>query len=551
MPPAREARVPAPGRARSCSSSASARACCAAPSCTPPTAERVTCARVVPRRSRGAAAGDEDAWRDLVTPSTRCCAGSCGLPADPADAEDACRRPGSADRNLDRLNEPARSAAGSPDARREALRTLQRGVREFPAAAASPIDTEAAGVGLEGRSASGDPRRRAAVQRPRLASCAQRHARRAAAPPTRSCRPRRSMPTGPIGRHAASARWARCGATRSWPPRWRRELDLQAVLAVVPRGPDRRRPRGPADRPGATPRRRPATRGTCGCAAPADQASSAYSRLRRRRRPETTAGEVLRRYHDSSFPASTAVDARTPRPGASALPLRRREPWPTRRRSPPRGRRDAWRALARRRPPSARDRVAATRSTAADAEDVVADDVDPRLPQPRPARRAGRDGAGWPSRPAARRCARCSAACRVLRRRSARAEQPTSGTPESTAWSASAARDRAPSPPPAASGCCVGFLRRPPVLRRSRALDMPIGSTGPTRRAGADRLRDEAALAACWRRAGSDATLRDRLRLWWPARAGSRASGTCAALAGWFRVYPDHPRGAPSASARS
>jgi RNA polymerase sigma factor (sigma-70 family) len=86
--------------------------------------------------AQDAAAGCEAAWRDLVTRFDPVLRGIVrGYRLDAADVEDVVQTTWiRAFRNLDRLNDPA--AVGgwlAITARREALRTLQRGVREFPA----------------------------------------------------------------------------------------------------------------------------------------------------------------------------------------------------------------------------------------------------------------------------------------------------------------------------------------------------------------------------------------------------------------------------------
>src|SRR3954470_13954603 len=87
--------------------------------------------------TREAAAGCEDAWRDLVGRFDPMLRGIVrGYRLDAADAEDVVQTTWiRAYRNLDRLNEPAAIGGWlAVTARREALRTFQRGVREFPAA---------------------------------------------------------------------------------------------------------------------------------------------------------------------------------------------------------------------------------------------------------------------------------------------------------------------------------------------------------------------------------------------------------------------------------
>ena len=85
--------------------------------------------------TRQAAQGDERAWRDLVVrfePLLRSVVR--GFRLYPADAEDVIQTTWiRAFRNLDRLNEPGAIGAWlAVTARREALRSLQRGVRELP-----------------------------------------------------------------------------------------------------------------------------------------------------------------------------------------------------------------------------------------------------------------------------------------------------------------------------------------------------------------------------------------------------------------------------------
>jgi RNA polymerase sigma factor (sigma-70 family) len=86
--------------------------------------------------AQDAAAGDERAWRDLVARFEPLLRGIVkGYRLDPADVEDVVQVTWiRAFRNLDRLNEPAAIGGWlAVTARREALRALQRGVREFPA----------------------------------------------------------------------------------------------------------------------------------------------------------------------------------------------------------------------------------------------------------------------------------------------------------------------------------------------------------------------------------------------------------------------------------
>src|SRR3954447_289262 len=84
-----------------------------------------------------AAAGDEGAWRDLVRRFDPMLRGIVrGYRLDAADAEDVVQTTWiRAYRNLDRLHEPAAIGGWlAITARREALRTFQRAVREFPTA---------------------------------------------------------------------------------------------------------------------------------------------------------------------------------------------------------------------------------------------------------------------------------------------------------------------------------------------------------------------------------------------------------------------------------
>src|SRR3954470_10631926 len=89
--------------------------------------------------TREAAAGCEDAWRDLVGRFDPMLRGIVrGYRLDDADVADVVQTTWiRAYRNLDRLNEPAAIGGWlAVTARREGLRTFQRGVREFPAAQA-------------------------------------------------------------------------------------------------------------------------------------------------------------------------------------------------------------------------------------------------------------------------------------------------------------------------------------------------------------------------------------------------------------------------------
>jgi RNA polymerase sigma factor (sigma-70 family) len=93
--------------------------------------------------TRDAAAGCEDAWRDLVARFDPMLRGIVrGYRLDAADVEDVVQTTWiRAHRNLDRLNDPGAVGAWlAITARREALRTLQRGVRELPSAEPQPLE---------------------------------------------------------------------------------------------------------------------------------------------------------------------------------------------------------------------------------------------------------------------------------------------------------------------------------------------------------------------------------------------------------------------------
>jgi RNA polymerase sigma factor (sigma-70 family) len=93
--------------------------------------------------TREAASGCEDAWRDLVARFDPMLRGIVrGYRLDDADVEDVVQTTWiRAYRNLHRLNEPAAVGAWlAITARREALRTLQRGVRELPSEDPQPQD---------------------------------------------------------------------------------------------------------------------------------------------------------------------------------------------------------------------------------------------------------------------------------------------------------------------------------------------------------------------------------------------------------------------------
>src|SRR3954447_8147227 len=115
--------------------------------------------------TREAAAGDERAWRDLVArfdPMLHAIVR--GYRLDDADVADVVQTTWiRAYRNLDRLNDPAAIGGWlAVTARREALRTLQRGVRELPSA--EPQRAEESGGALPDAVAS--PRERRAAVRP-------------------------------------------------------------------------------------------------------------------------------------------------------------------------------------------------------------------------------------------------------------------------------------------------------------------------------------------------------------------------------------------------
>lgn len=85
--------------------------------------------------AQGAAAGDERAWRSLVARFDPMLRGIVrGYRLDPADVDDVVQTTWiRAFRNVHRLNEPAAIGGWlAITARREALRSLQRGVREVP-----------------------------------------------------------------------------------------------------------------------------------------------------------------------------------------------------------------------------------------------------------------------------------------------------------------------------------------------------------------------------------------------------------------------------------
>jgi RNA polymerase sigma factor (sigma-70 family) len=93
--------------------------------------------------TREAASGCEDAWRDLVARFEPMLRGIVrGYRLDDADVQDVVQTTWiRAYRNLSRLNEPAAVGAWlAITARREALRTLQRGVRELPSEEPQPLD---------------------------------------------------------------------------------------------------------------------------------------------------------------------------------------------------------------------------------------------------------------------------------------------------------------------------------------------------------------------------------------------------------------------------
>ena len=118
--------------------------------------------------TREAAAGGEDAWRTLVAlldPMLHSIAR--GYRLSDADADDVVQITwGRALLHLDRLDDPGAVAGWlAVTARREAMRTLQRGVRELPAAEPPEPRTSAPGA-----------RRHDDRARARLRSCARRSA---------------------------------------------------------------------------------------------------------------------------------------------------------------------------------------------------------------------------------------------------------------------------------------------------------------------------------------------------------------------------------------
>src|SRR4051794_22921445 len=93
--------------------------------------------------TRDAAAGCEDAWRDLVSRFDPMLRGIVrGYRLDAADGGAVLQPPGTRpSRTPARLNDPGAVGAWlAITARREALRTLQRGVRELPSAEPQPLE---------------------------------------------------------------------------------------------------------------------------------------------------------------------------------------------------------------------------------------------------------------------------------------------------------------------------------------------------------------------------------------------------------------------------
>src|SRR5919202_2263049 len=96
--------------------------------------------------TREAASGCEDAWRDLVARFDPMLRGIVrGYRLDEADVADVVQTTWiRAYRNLDRLNDPGAIGGWlAVTTRREALRALQRGVREIPAEEPQPADETA------------------------------------------------------------------------------------------------------------------------------------------------------------------------------------------------------------------------------------------------------------------------------------------------------------------------------------------------------------------------------------------------------------------------
>jgi RNA polymerase sigma factor (sigma-70 family) len=112
-----------------------------------------------------AASGCETAWRDLIARFDPMLRGIVrGYRLDEADVADVVQTTWiRAYRNLDRLNDPGAIGGWlAVTARREALRALQRGVREFPAEEPQPADETAETDTPETRTL--DRERRAAVR---------------------------------------------------------------------------------------------------------------------------------------------------------------------------------------------------------------------------------------------------------------------------------------------------------------------------------------------------------------------------------------------------
>jgi RNA polymerase sigma factor (sigma-70 family) len=121
-------------------------------------------AGTVARLATDAAAGDERAWNELVARFDPMLRGIVrGYRLDAADVDDVVQTTWiRAFRSLDRLNEPAAIGGWlAITARREALRTLQRGVREFPSE--EPVHAEVAGAGTP-ETATLDRERQVAVR---------------------------------------------------------------------------------------------------------------------------------------------------------------------------------------------------------------------------------------------------------------------------------------------------------------------------------------------------------------------------------------------------
>ena len=162
-------------------------------------------ARAVADLASAAAAGDEERVARRSSPaSTRCCAPIVrGYRLDAADADDVVQTTWiRAYGNLDRLNEPAAIGGWlAITARREALRTLQRGVREIVAEEPRPAERD------DGGTPETMPLER---ERQRRAAGGRRPAPRPPAAPAR----RHARPPRRVLRRDLGARWT-CRSARS------------------------------------------------------------------------------------------------------------------------------------------------------------------------------------------------------------------------------------------------------------------------------------------------------------------------------------------------